>query len=110
MTSNGTGRISVLLIACDEAGQRLEVSNPTFRELVYRRRLPSVRIGRQRLIAPGDGEIVLARLRDEGRELSVPPTTWPEAGAGGRPEWGGPTVIDFGRARCQRRTRAAAER
>lgn len=75
MTSNGTGWVSVLLVACGEVAQRLEMSSPTLRELIYRRRLPSVRIGRQRLIAPGDGEIVLARLRDEGRELSVPPTT-----------------------------------
>jgi excisionase family DNA binding protein len=56
-----------LLLGYSEVARRLGVSDRTARSLVYRGRLPSVRIGTRRLVAFTDLAAFLERLRMEGR-------------------------------------------
>jgi excisionase family DNA binding protein len=57
----------VLLLRYDGVAKRIGVSSRTFRALVYRGALPSVQIGRRRLISVRDVELFAEELRQAGR-------------------------------------------
>jgi excisionase family DNA binding protein len=57
----------VLLLRYDVVAQRIGVSNRTLRALVHRGALPSVQIGRRRLISVADLELFVEELRQAGR-------------------------------------------
>lgn len=55
-----------LLLTLDEACQALRVSRWQIYELINTRRLPTVRIGRRRFVAPDDLATLISGLREGG--------------------------------------------
>ena len=65
---NNTTRLTPMLMTIQEACAALQVSRWQIYQLINKRRLNTVKIGRRRLIVPDDLHALVDELRKEGGE------------------------------------------